>query len=120
MDIIEVKGESLVHSYKGGLKISFCNDLLAVECDKPFIWLIFKDEKVLVRVSLITIEIQLQNYFVRINRRVIINMQHVTQFIFKNGSYWIYFQKGIEYKVSERREKYVKSAFLLYTNLISF
>ncbi len=115
MEIIKVKDQSLVYSYKGGLKISFCFDLIAIECDKPFIRLIFKDEKVLVRVSMVTIETQLHNCFVKINRRVIVNMHHVTEFIFKDGSYWICFKKGIEYKVSERREKTVKSAFLLYT-----
>ncbi|MCE5226060.1 MAG: LytTR family transcriptional regulator [Porphyromonadaceae bacterium] len=119
MDIIKIKENSLVHSYKGGLKTSFCYDLVAIECDKPFIRLIFKDEKVLVRVSLITIETQLQNCFIRISRRVIINMHHVIKFFFRNGSYWICIKQDsrfIEYKVSQRREKVVRSAYLLFAN----
>lgn len=114
MDIIKVKDESLIYTYKGGLKISFCCDLLAIECDKPFIRLIFKNEKVLIRVSLFTIETQLQNHFVRINRQVIVNVLYVTELIFKDGSYWICFPKGLEYKVSERREKTVRSAIFLH------
>ena len=52
MDTIKIKDNSFVYSYKGGLKTAFCRDLVAIECDKPFIWLVFNNEKVLVRASL--------------------------------------------------------------------
>ena len=47
MDTIKIKDNSFVYSYKGGLKTAFCRDLVAIECDKPFIWLVFNNEKVL-------------------------------------------------------------------------
>lgn len=115
MDIIQLKNNSIVYSYKGGLKTSLCNDLVAIVCDKPFIRLVFRNEKVLIRASLITIETQLEDYFVRISRQVIINMYHVSEYISKNGIYWVYLTNNLEYKVSERREKAVRSAFLLFT-----
>ena len=85
--------------------------MVAIECDKPFIWLVFNNEKVLVRASLTAVETQLQNYFIRVSRQVIVNMHHVSELLFKNGSYWLLLTKGAEYKVSERREKAVRAAF---------
>ena len=110
MDTIKIKDNSFVYSYKGGLKTAFCRDLVAIECDKPFIWLVFNNEKVLVRASLTAVETQLQNYFIRVSRQV-----NVSELLFKNGSYWLLLTKGAEYKVSERREKAVRAAFFLYT-----
>ena len=43
-------------------------------------------------------------------------MNHVSEFIFKDGSYWIHLKRGLEYKISERRKKAVREAFLLYAN----
>lgn len=90
--------------------------MLAIECDKPFVRLVFKNEIVLVRASMISIETQLENYFVKISRQVIINMHHVSDYILKNGAYLVHLTNGLEYKVSERREKALQSAYLLYTN----
>ena len=115
MDTIKIKDNSFVYSYKGGLKTAFCRDLVAIECDKPFIWLVFNNEKVLVRASLTAVETQVQNYLIRVSRQVIVNMHHVSELLFKNGSYWLLLTKGLEYKVSERREKAVRAAFFLYT-----
>lgn len=114
MDVIKIRNKTLIHSYKGGLKISSMDDLVAIECDKPFIRLIFKNEKVLIRGTLKTIEIQLQNHFVRISRQIIVNMLLISEFVLKNGAYWLYYQKELEYKVSERKEKAVREAFLSY------
>ena len=86
MDTIKIKDNSFVYSYKGGLKTAFCRDLVAIECDKPFIWLVFNNEKVLVRASLTAVETQVQNYFIRVSRQVIVNMHHVSELLFKNGS----------------------------------
>ena len=65
---------------------------------------------------MIQIESALQSNFTRINRQVIVNMHHVSEFIFKDGSYWIYLKNGSEYKISERREKAIREAFLLHAN----
>ena len=65
---------------------------------------------------MIQIESVLQSDFTRINRQVIVNMRHVSEFIFKGGSYWIHLKNGSLYKVSERREKAVRAAFLSHAN----
>lgn len=114
MDIIQLKDGAIIYSYKGGLKTSLCTDLVAIECDKPFIRLVFNNEKVLVRASLIAIETKLEDYFVKVSRQVIINVHHTSEYKFKNGAYWVYLGNGSEYKISERRKKIVRSAFLLY------
>ena len=116
MDILKVKDNMIIYSYRNGLKTSLHSDLVALVYNKPNIWLIFKDEEVLVHVSMIQIESVLQNNFTRINRQVIVNMNHVSEFIFKDGSYWIHLKRGLEYKISERRKKAVREAFLLYAN----
>ena len=116
MDILKVKDNMIIYSYRNGLKSSLHSDLVALVYNKPNIWLIFKDEEVLVHVSMLQIESVLQNNFTRINRQVIVNMNHVSEFIFKDGSYWIHLKRGLEYKISERRKKAVREAFLLYAN----
>lgn len=116
MDILKVKDNMIIYSYRNGLKTSLHSDLVALVYNKPNIWLIFKDEEVLVHVSILQIESVLQNNFTRINRQVIVNMNHVSEFIFKDGSYWIHLKRGLEYKISERRKKAVREAFLLYAN----
>ena len=116
MDILKVKDNMIIYSYRNGLKTSLHSDLVALVYNKPNIWLIFKDEEVLVHVSMLQIESVLQNNFTRINRQVIVNMNHVYEFIFKDGSYWIHLKRGLEYKISERRKKAVREAFLLYAN----
>ena len=116
MDILKVKDNIIIYSYRNGLKTSLHSDLVALVYNKPNIWLIFKDEEVLVHVSMLQIESVLQNNFTRINRQVIVNMNHVSEFIFKDGSYWIHLKRGLEYKISERRKKAVREAFLLYAN----
>ena len=116
MDILKVKDNMIIYSYRNGLKTSLHSDLVALVYNKPNIWLIFKDEEVLVHVSMLQIESVLQNNFTRINRQVIVNMNHVSEFIFKDGSYWIHLKRGLEYKISERRKKAVLEAFLLYAN----
>ena len=116
MDILKVKDNMIIYSYRNGLKTSLHSDLVALVYNKQNIWLIFKDEEVLVHVSMLQIESVLQNNFTRINRQVIVNMNHVSEFIFKDGSYWIHLKRGLEYKISERRKKAVREAFLLYAN----
>ena len=116
MDILKVKDNMIIYSYRNGLKTSLHSDLVALVYNKPNSWLIFKDEEVLGHVSMLQIESVLQNNFTRINRQVIVNMNHVSEFIFKDGSYWIHLKRGLEYKISERRKKAVREAFLLYAN----
>ena len=116
MDTLKVKDNMIIYSYRDGLKTSWCSDLIALVYNKPNIWLLFKNEEVLVHRSMIQIESALQSNFTRVNRQVIVNMHHVSEFIFKDGSYWIHLKSGLKYKISERREKAVREAFLSHAN----
>lgn len=113
MDIINKK-DSFLFPYKGGYRISLFKELIAISSDKPYVCLIFEQEKVLVRASLLTFRQQIQDYFIQVNRQLIVNMYYVSEFILINGSYWILLRNGARYKVSERRERVVKTAFLFY------
>lgn len=116
MDTLKVKDNMIIYSYRNSLKTSLCNDLVALVYNKPSIWLIFKNEEVLIHISMIQIEYLLQNNFIRINRQVIVNMHHASELIFKDGAYWIHLKRDLEYKISERRKKSVREAFLFYAN----
>lgn len=111
MDTIQLNDNMIVYPYKGGLKTSPCNDLVAIESYKPFIKLIFKDGKTLVRASLASIEKKLDSYFVKISRQVIVNMHYASGYRSKNRVYRIYLTNGLEFKVSELRDKDVRNAF---------
>lgn len=114
MDTVQVKDDSIIYSYKGGFKISDCCDLIAIECNKPLVNLIFRDKTIVVCTSLSSVETRLPTCFVKISRQVVFNMHYVSEFVYEDGSYWIYSKKGTKYKVSKRREKSVRSAILLY------
>lgn len=114
MDIVQINNDAIVYSYKGGLKISNCCDLIAIECNKPLVNLIFRDKTVGVCTSLSSVESKLPSYFVKISRQVLFNIHYVSELAYEDGSYWIYSEKGKKHKVSERREKSVQSAILLY------
>ena len=116
MDTLKVKDNMIIYSYRNGLKTSLCNDLVALVYNKTNIWLIFKNEEVLIHISMIQIEYLLQNNFIRINRQVIVNMHHASELIFKDGAYWIHLKRDLEYKISERRKKSVREAFLFYAS----
>lgn len=115
MDIIELKDRTLSYSYNGGLKTSMYSELIAIKSDRPYVLLVFKEECVLVRVSMCSIEKQLQSCFIRISRQVIVNMSLASEFLFDDDSYWVHLPNDKKYKVSKRREKSVEAAFLLYT-----
>lgn len=115
MDVLVFKDYTVTYSYKGGLKTSSCYDLISIESDKPLIKLVLQGFCVSVKMSLCSIENQLHDCFMKINRQVIVNMSLTSQIALKNGSYWICMSNGIEYKISERNEKKVCSAFLKYT-----
>ena len=97
MDVVKVKDNSIVYFYKGGLNASLGNELIAVKCDKPFIGLILVNEIILICIDHIRAS--------------------VTSLLYKNNVYeFIFYLKNtLEYKVSERIEKMVRSTFLLHT-----
>lgn len=53
----------------------------------------------------------LKDYFVQVNRRVIVNMKHVESIICQQAAYWVRMKNGTQFKISGRREKTVRDAF---------
>ena len=113
MEILDFKDDYFIYSNRGNLSKAFYDDLLVVECDKPFVCFYLKDKKILIQCTLATIAKSLKDYFVQVNRQVIVNMKHVDRIIYHQTSYWVMMKNGVQYKISERREKIVRDAFRL-------
>jgi hypothetical protein len=113
MEILDFKDDYFIYSNRGNLSKAFYDDLLVVECDKPFVCFYLKDKKILIQCTLATITKSLKDYFVQVNRQVIVNMKHVDRIIYQQTSYWVMMKNGVQYKISERREKIVRDAFRL-------
>lgn len=114
MDTLDFKEDYFIYSNKGNLSKAFYEDLLVVECDKPFVCFYLKERKFFIQCSLETIAKSLKEYFVQVNRQVIVNMKHVERIICHQASYWIQMMNGSQYKISGRREKIVRDAYRLY------
>lgn len=114
MDILDFKEDCIIYSNKRNLlKVSY-EDILVVECDKPFVCFHLKDRKFLLQRSLESVSKSLKEYFIQINRRTIVNMKHAECIVYQQNSYWIMMENGVQYKISERREKEVRGAFCFY------
>ncbi|MFV0585033.1 MAG: LytTR family transcriptional regulator DNA-binding domain-containing protein [Parabacteroides gordonii] len=113
MNILDFKEDYFIYSNRGNLSKASYEDLLVVECDKPFVCFYLRERKFLVQCSLESVAKSLKEYFIQVNRRVIVNMKHVDRIIYQQRSYWVMMKNGIQYKISERREKIVRDAFCL-------
>lgn len=114
MEILDFREDYFICSNKGNLyKVSY-EDLLAVECDKPFVSFYLKEKKFFIQRTLCFVKNFLKEYFVQINRQVVINMKYVDSLIYKQNSYWLVMKNGEQYKVSQRRVRSVRDAFCLY------
>lgn len=113
MDILDFKEDCIIYSNKRNLLKASYEDILVVEYDKPFVCFYLKDRKFLLQRSLESVAKSLKEYFIQINRRVIVNMKHVDRIIYQQRSYWIMMKNDVQYKISERREKIVRDAFCL-------
>lgn len=114
MNILDFKGDYFVYCHKGNLLKASYEDLFAVECDKPFVCFYLKDKKFFVQCSLEFVAKSLKDYFIQVNRQVIVNMKHVESIICQQRSYSVRMKNGTQFKISERREKTVRDAFRLY------
>lgn len=112
MDTLILKENSFICSYKGGLTTFLYEEVLSIESDKPFVKFKLKNHIVLSKTSLSTVEEKLPACFIRINRQVVVNMKHVNKIVLENGTYRIQLNGDIEYKISERKIKAVKTAYI--------
>lgn len=114
MDILDFKNDYFIYSNRGNLSKVFYEDLFVIECDKPFVCFYLRDKKFYIQRTLEIVAKSLKEYFIQVNRQVIVNMKQVERIICRQTSYWIIMQNGSEYRISERREKVVREAFRLY------
>lgn len=114
MNILDFKEDFFIYSNKGNLSKASYEDLLVVECDKPFVCFYLKERKFLVQCSLESVAKSLKDHFIQVNRQVIVNMKNIECIIYQQASYWVVMINGVQYKVSKRREKAVRNAFRLF------
>ena len=104
MDILDFKEDYFIYSNKRNLSKASYDDLLVIECDKPFICFYLKERKFLVQCSLESVAKSLKDHFIQVNRQVIVNMKYTECIIYQQASYWVVMINGVQYKVSKRRE----------------
>lgn len=91
------------------------DDIISIECDKPYIRFLLKGSKrIITKKSLLDVQKNLnEKQFVRINRKTIVNMENV-QSVFKSKDiYSLLMQNGLEYVVSFRTVSFVRKCFFL-------
>ncbi|MEY8487841.1 LytTR family DNA-binding domain-containing protein [uncultured Parabacteroides sp.] len=91
------------------------NDIVSIECDKPYVrFLLKKSKMIIIKKSLFDVQKNLnEKLFVRINRKTIVNIENV-QSVFKNRDvYSLLMQNGLEYVVSIRTVSLVRKCFFL-------
>lgn len=89
MDILDFKDDYFIYSNKRTLSKASYEDLLVIECDKPFICFYLEGRKFLVQCSLESVAKSLKEYFIQVNRQVIVNIKHVDRIIYQQTSYWV-------------------------------
>ena len=114
MDILDFKEDYFIYSTKGNSYKVLYQDLLVVEYDKPLVCLYMKANKFIIQRSLEFVCKSLKEYFVQVNRQVVINMKYIECIICEQNSYWVIMKNGAQYKISGRREKIVRDAFRMY------
>ena len=115
MDMVIFKKNSFICSYKGGLITTSYEDLYAIEYDKPLVRFRLRETTSSVMTTLCNLESQLNTSFIRVNRQIIVNMIFAKQIVCKPDGCWILLKGDLEYKISERKIKYVRLSFVEYS-----
>ncbi len=91
------------------------NDIISIECDKPYIKFLLKGSKaIVIKKSLLNVQKNLnEKLFVRINRKTIVNMKNVQSVLKNKDVYSLLMQNGLEYVVSFRKVSLVRKCFFL-------
>ena len=91
------------------------NDIISIECDKPYIKFLLKGSKaIVIKKSLLNVQKNLnEKLFVRINRKTIVNMENVQSVLKNKDVYRLLMQNGLEDVVSFRTVSLVRKCFFL-------
>lgn len=115
--VFEFKDGCIIYSNKGGLQRAPYDDIISIECDKPYVKFHLKSSKSFeVEMSLVEVERNLNEEFVRVNRRVIVNMKNARNIISEAKRYIIQMEKDLKYEISVRLTSTVRAAYCLYVD----
>lgn len=103
MKQIYFKDLFFLYHYKGGYDMCLYDDLIMIECIKPYVKICMKERSVLLQMSLCSVESMFPSAFYKVNRNIVVNIKYVVSVIHENNGYWIRLNTNTLYKVSRNR-----------------
>lgn len=113
MDKIEFGKDHFWFSYKKNCGTKSYNELVVIEYQKPYIVLYVGSNKLLFQMNLCDVLECLPSYFLLINRKTIINIQHAIGIVVHEKRHYIQLDNDEFYEISIRRVTMIKKAFML-------
>lgn len=112
MDKIEFGKDHFLFSYKKNCGTNSYNELVVIEYHKPYIVLYVGNNKLLFQMNLCDVLECLPSHFLLINRKTIINMQHVTGIVVREKRHYLQLDNDEFYEISYRKVVKVKENFM--------
>lgn len=112
MDKIEFGKDHFLFSYKKNCGTNSYNDLVVIEYQKPYIVLYIGNNKLLFQMNLCDVLECLPSYFLLINRKTIINIQHAIGIVVREKRHYIQLDNDEFYEISYRKVVKVKEHFM--------
>lgn len=109
MDKIEFREDKITFSYKKSYGECLYQDLIAVEYSKPYCMIQIEGRgDILLLISLRDVLKKLPANFLLINRGIIVNIEHVTDFVCLDGAYHVKIDNDKIYRISTRKVSIAK------------
>lgn len=114
-EYLDFKELFLIYSHRGSVRKIPYEEILSIECDKPYVEFRLKNSKHFsVKTSLLEIQKNLNLEFLRVNRQIIVNMKNAQFLISDAKGCWIQMEDNLRYQISVRLQAAVRVAFCLY------
>lgn len=119
MDKIEFGEGKITFSYKKSYGDCLYQDLIAVEYGKPYCMIQIEGRgSVLFLISLHDVLEKLPANFLLINRGIIVNIEHVTDFVCLDGVYHVKMDNNKIYRISTRKVAILKRTLMAKNDTI--
>lgn len=112
MNKIEFCKDHFLFSYKRNCGTHSYNELVVIEYQKPYIVLYIGSNKLLFQMNLCDVLECLPFYFLLINRKTIVNMQHAIGIMVRGKRHYIQMDNDASYEISYRKVAKVKENFM--------
>lgn len=112
MNKIEFCKDHFLFSYKRNCGTHSYNELVVIEYQKPYIVLYIGSNKLLFQMNLCDVLECLPFYFLLINRKTIVNMQHAISIVVRGKRHYIQMDNDASYEISYRKVAKVKENFM--------